>query len=117
MRIQARTEAFTQTPAAVSDSGSATMSRSIRCIVQALAPGSALMPPNFPARLRALKELTGLSWYGFAEKVGVDPRQIVRWMKGVEPSGASMMSLFRVASAIPGGISLLLHGNHPRGRG
>jgi len=116
MRIQMQTETSTRSHAPVSDGRAVALSRSIRCIAQALPPGSALMPPDFPARLRALKELTGLSWYEFAEKVGVDPRQIVRWRKGVKPSGASMMALFRVASAIPGGIPLLLHGDPGRRR-
>ena len=42
-------------------------------------PGVALMPEEFPRRLAALKELTGLTWEGMADALGVDPRQLLRW--------------------------------------
>ena len=36
-------------------------------------PGVALMPEDFPRRLAALKQLTGLTWEGMADALGVDP--------------------------------------------
>lgn len=71
----------------------------------AIAPA---LPSDFPGRIDALKEIYGGSWDEFGDRMGVDPRQISRWRKGVEPSGASLWALFRFARAIPGGLSLLL---------
>ncbi len=72
-------------------------------------PGVALMPEDFPRRLVALKELTGLTWEGMADALGVDPRQLLRWRKqDGEPSGGAMLSLARLAVRVPGGLALLL---------
>lgn len=65
-------------------------------------------PPDFPQRLERLKQSTELSWNGFAAAIGVDPRQVSRWRKGVEPCGTSLLALFRLAVQIPGGILVLL---------
>lgn len=72
-------------------------------------PGVALMPEDFPRRLAALKELTGLTWDGMANALGVDPRQLLRWRKqDDEPNGGAMLSLARLAGRVPGGLALLL---------
>ncbi len=72
-------------------------------------PGVALMPEDFPRRLAALKELTGLTWEGMADALGVDPRQLLRWRKqDGEPNGGAMLSLARLAVRVPGGLALLL---------
>ena len=72
-------------------------------------PGVALMPEDFPRRLTALKELTGLTWEGMADALGVDPRQLLRWRtQGGEPNGGAMLALVRLAVRVPGGLALLL---------
>ena len=72
-------------------------------------PGVALMPEDFPRRLAALKELTGLTWEGMADALGVDPRQLLRWRtQGGEPNGGAMLALVRLAVRVPGGLALLL---------
>jgi transcriptional regulator with XRE-family HTH domain len=76
-------------------------------------PGVALMPEDFPRRLAALKELTGLTWEGMADALGVDPRQLLRWRKrDGEPNGGAMLSLDRLADRVPGGRELLLYGDY-----
>ena len=76
-------------------------------------PGVALMPEDFPRRLAALKKLTGLTWEGMADALGVDPRQLLRWRKrDGEPNGGAMLSLARLAARVPGGLDLLLYGDY-----
>ena len=58
-------------------------------------------------RLERLKEASGLSWRGFAKALGVDPKQLLRWRKGVEPCGGAMHSIFRFAGRMPGGLEIL----------
>ena len=82
-----------------------------RC--RSVPPGVALMPEDFPRRLAALKELTGFTWEGMADALGVDPRQLLRWHKrDGEPNGGAMLSLIRLAALVPGGLDLLLHGDY-----
>ena len=71
-------------------------------------PGVALLPEDFPDRLAALKQLTGLSWEGMATAMGVDSRQLHRWRKGTAPSGAAMLALVRLATQVEGGLDTLL---------
>ena len=69
---------------------------------------SGVFPPDFPQRLVRLKEASGLSWRGMARAIGVDPKQLRRWRKGVEPAGGAMLSLLRFAGRIPGGVQILM---------
>ena len=46
---------------------------------------SGVLPEDFGQRLERLKEASGLSWRGMAKALGVDPKQLLRWRKGVEP--------------------------------
>ena len=70
---------------------------------------SAVFPADFPQRLRRLKEASGLTWTAFAQVIGVDLKQLRRWLnKGVEPSGGPLMALFRFAALIPDGGEILL---------
>ena len=72
-------------------------------------PGIAVMPEDFADRLRAVKEMTGLSWEGMASLMGVDGRQLWYWRKrGGEPNGGAMMALVRLAVRVPGGLALLI---------
>ena len=66
-----------------------------------------MLPPDFPQRLVRLKEVSGLSWSGLAQAIGVDRKQVRRWSQGVEPCGGAMLSLFRFARRIPGGLAIL----------
>ena len=72
-------------------------------------PGIALMPEDFPRKLEAIKELTGLTWEGTSDALGVDPRQLWRWREREgEPNGGAMLSLARLSVRVPGGLALLL---------
>ena len=62
----------------------------------------------FPGRLNRLKEVSGLSWSGLAQAIGVDRKQVRRWSQGVEPCGGAMLVLCRFARRIPGGLDILL---------
>ena len=69
---------------------------------------SGVLPEDFGQRLERLKEASGLSWRGMAKALGVDPKQLFRWRKGVEPCGGAMHSIFRFASRLPGGLEILI---------
>ena len=69
---------------------------------------SGVLPGDFPQRLNRLKEASGLSWGGLALAIGVDRKRTRRWGRGVEPCGGAMLSLFRLASRMPGGLDILL---------
>ncbi len=73
-----------------------------------LTPGVGLMPENFPARLAALKEMTGMSWGKMAAAMGGDCRQLHRWRRGTVPNGPAMLSLERFAARVPGGLATLI---------
>ncbi len=67
------------------------------------------MPEDFSLRLAAFKDMTGLTWEGLADALGVDPRQLLRWRKqDGEPNGGAMLALMRLAIRVPGGLALLL---------
>lgn len=70
--------------------------------------GSGVLPEDFVERLRLLKEATGLTWNGFAEALGVDPKQVFRWRQGAEPCGGAMRSVFRLAGWVPGGLDIVM---------
>lgn len=70
--------------------------------------GSGVLPEDFARRLTRLKEASGLSWNGFAEALGVDPKQLLRWRHGAEPCGGAMLSLIALAARIPGGLEVAL---------
>ena len=67
-----------------------------------------LLPEDFPERLERLKEASGLSWRGLAKTFGVDPKQLRKWRKDTEPCGGAMLSIFRFASRMPGGLEIIL---------
>ena len=72
------------------------------------APGEAQLPSDFGERLTVIKRRAGLTWEEMAEALGVDDRQLLRWRRGSCPSGGSMLSLFRLAAQLPGGLNELL---------
>lgn len=69
---------------------------------------SGVLPEDFGRRLESLKEASGLSWRGLARALGVDPKRLGQWRKGVEPCGGAMHSLHRFASRMPGGQEILM---------
>ncbi|MYA49195.1 MAG: hypothetical protein F4045_09235 [Chloroflexi bacterium] len=71
-------------------------------------PGIALLPDDFPDRLAALKEITGLTWEGMACCIGVDPRQLQQWRNGGWPNGGAMLALVDLAARVPGGLGKLI---------
>ncbi len=71
-------------------------------------PGIALLPDDFPDRLAALKEVTGLTWEGMACCIGVDPRQLQQWRNGGWPNGGAMLAIVDLATRVPGGLGILL---------
>ena len=69
---------------------------------------SGVLPDDFVDRLERLKEASGLTWTGFAQAIGVDQKQMLRWRKkGTEPCGGAMLSLLRFARRFPGGVDIL----------
>ena len=78
------------------------MSRERQAPSQLFAPGVSLLPHNFPERLTALKEITGLSWEGMAVCLGVDIRQLQDWRNGGTPNGGAMLALVGLAIRVPG---------------
>ncbi len=69
---------------------------------------SGVLPDDFGRRVETLREASGLTWTGFAEAVGVDRRQVLRWRKGAEPCGGAMLSLVQLALMIDGGLAILI---------
>ena len=47
------------------------------------------LPKDFVERLHLLKKRTGLTWNGFADLLGVDRKQMLRWRRGTEPCGGA----------------------------
>ena len=72
---------------------------------------SGVLPEDFAQRISRLKSASGLTWNGFALALGVDRRQVNRWREGTEPCGGAMLSLFRLALLIRGGLDILLGGD------
>ena len=74
-----------------------------------LPPESGLLPADFPQRLTALKDLSGLTWTAFSEALGQDDKNVRRWRnEDVEPSGGSLLAIIRFALRFPGGLAILL---------
>ncbi len=69
---------------------------------------SGVLAEDFGRRVERLKEASGLTWTGFAQAVGADRRQVLRWRKGAEPCGGAMLSLVRLALIIEGGLPILI---------
>lgn len=70
--------------------------------------GSGVLPEDFIERLHRLKEASSLTWNGFAEALGVDPKQVLRWRHGTEPCGGAMQSLIGLAARVPGGLDIIM---------
>ena len=68
---------------------------------------SGVLPDDFGQRIDRLKEASGLTWSGFAQAVGADRRQVLRWRKGAEPCGGAMLALAQFSLMIDGGFAIL----------
>ena len=68
-------------------------------------------PEDFGERLEGLKEMVGVSWGEFAERVGVTERGMLNWRRGGPPSGAYLWSIIELARDVPGGFELILDGD------
>lgn len=66
-------------------------------------------PDDFGERLERLKELTGLSWGGFAALLDVTGTGLRKWRRGAPPSGLYFWAILRVARDMPGGYDLMMH--------
>ena len=82
------------------------MSRERHVPSHLFSPGVSLLPEDFPARLTALKEITGLTWEGMSVCLGVDPRQLKYWRDGGWPNGSAMLALVALATRVPGGLAV-----------
>ena len=61
-----------------------------------------LFPTDFGERLR---ELVGLPWEEFAERLGVDGDRVTEWRRGTITSGGEVWHIMHLASTVPGGSS------------
>ena len=66
---------------------------------------SELFPKDFDERLERLREIVGLSWEEFAERLGVDDDRVMEWRKGSIPPAERC------------GTSCIWHRRFPGGRG
>lgn len=70
--------------------------------------GSGELPEDFPQRLDRLKQASGLTWDEFAEALGVESKQVLRWRRGTVPLAGAYHALVELARWIPGGIEILM---------
>ena len=68
-------------------------------------------PEDFGERLERLKELSGLPWGEFGERLGVTQTGLRKWRRGRPPSGAYFWAIIELAREIPGGYDLMMHGD------
>lgn len=73
--------------------------------------GTGELPGDFPDRLDRLKQSSGLTWDEFAEVLGVERKQALRWRRGTQPCGGAFHSLVNLAPWIPGGLDILMGEN------
>ena len=66
-----------------------------------------LFPKDFPERLERLKELSGLSWKGLAERIGVKPSRVMGWRRGKVPTGFALLEVIRFSLSVEGGLDAL----------
>ena len=68
-------------------------------------------PDDFGERLERLKELSGLPWGEFAERLSVTQRGLAKWRSGGPPSGSYLWAIIEFAREIPGGYDLIMYGD------
>ena len=73
-------------------------------------------PEDFGRRLEGLKGLTGLSWQGFAGRLGVTDRGVLQWRRGKRrPSREHFQAIMALAQDLPGGFDLMTGGDAAAG--
>ena len=70
--------------------------------------GSGVLPEDFVQRLDRLRRAAGLTRNGFADALGADRKQALRWNDGTEPCGGAMLSIVRLAAIVPGGLDIIM---------
>ena len=70
--------------------------------------GSGVLTEDFVQRLERLRQATGLTRNGFADALGVDRKQALRWQEGTEPCGGAMLSVVRLAGVVPHGLDTIM---------
>ena len=70
--------------------------------------GSGVYPDDFPERLDRLRRACNFTWNGFADALGVDRKQVLRWKDGTEPCGGAIISIIRLAAVVPGGLDIIM---------
>ena len=65
-------------------------------------------PDDFGERLESLKEMSGLSWGEFGQRLGVTQTGLRKWRNGGPPSGAYLWAIIGLARSLPGGFDLML---------
>ena len=68
-------------------------------------------PEDFGERLERLKELSGLSWGHFAQRLDVTQTGLRKWRNGGPPSGAYLWAIIELAREVPGGFDLMTDGD------
>ena len=63
--------------------------------------------PDFPARLRAFKKLTGMSDGEIARRIDAPVELIKGWQRGNTPRGMALLNLMVLASKIPDGMDTM----------
>ena len=64
-------------------------------------------PNDFPERLERFKEVAGLSWRKLALCLGVEPRRVESWRRGVVPNGGALYGLIQLSRHVRGGPEVL----------
>ena len=70
--------------------------------------GTAGAGNDFGERLERLRELAGLSWEEFAQRLGVEKDRVTEWREGTIPTGGEVWHIMRLALSIPGGFEVML---------
>ena len=71
-------------------------------------------PEDFGRRLERLKELSGLSWGEFAERLSVTQRGLAKWREGRPPSGPYFWAILNLAREVSGGYETIMYGGGGR---
>ena len=69
---------------------------------------SGVLPEDFAQRLDRLRRAIGLTWNGFADALGADRKQALRWKEGTEPCGGAMLCIVCLAAIVPGGLDIIM---------
>ena len=68
-------------------------------------------PQDFGERLERLKELSGLPWGEFGERICVTQTGMRKWRNGRPPSGRYLWAIIELAREVPGGYDLIMYGD------